>query len=202
MKKLLLTLMSVALAMSAMAQTDSLKEAYFRIKILEQTIQEQNNNINKLSADVNEVIKQNLALKKNLNLSPTIAKSKLDNGLEFRILEVTGDRESNNVNIVISANNLSNADIQSFIWTSETIDELGSGYNDKDRCVMSIDGVSDNLYKFPLPLHPNAPYTINYRIKRYNPESQYIKHLSFDVLIGSKHNPIVFENLPIKWQTE
>ena len=78
--------MSVALAMSAMAQTDSLKEAYFRIKILEQTIQEQNNNINKLSADVNEVIKQNLALKKNLNLSPTIAKSKLDNGLEFRIL--------------------------------------------------------------------------------------------------------------------
>lgn len=203
MKHLFLTLALIFFAgLSAMAQTDSLSEAYSRIKLLEQQIQQQNTQISKLSADVNEVLKQNLALKKNLNLQPTIAKSKVGDFMEYRVLEVLGNPQNGEVHVVISADNIGNMDKQLHYRGNQIIDETGKGYDDSDRYSMSVEGVRDNLTRSYLDHHPNAPYTINLYIKGYDRNAQYIKYLSMEVLDGSKHLYAIFENLPIKWTEE
>lgn len=200
MKLVLLTLLTFLFFPSVYAQTDSLSEAYSRIKILEETIQQQNARITKLSSDVNEVLNQNLALKKNLNLLPTISSAKLGDSMEYRVIEVNGNSDTREVNVVITANNLTNQDVRTHFSGNEIVDELGNGYNHNNQNYkMKINGVEDDLIRRSVDNHANAPYSINLSINNYAPGANYIKYLSLDILTGTKHNFVIFENLPIKW---
>lgn len=158
--------------------------------------------IAKLSSDVAEVLKQNLALKKNLNLDSTIAVSKPGNGMEYRIHEVTGNKTTGEVRIIMTSNNIGDKDLKFSYMDKEIIDELGNGYNGFDRSVLKLNGVSDNLYSFPLKNHVDTPYTIEMTIKKFNQEAQYIKYLSLQIMGDIRSQYAVFENLPIKWVEE
>lgn len=118
MKKLTLLLIALASVALADAQTpsDSIKEAYNKISNLENRITLQDSKINKLLQQVDEVTRQNLALKKNLNLSPTVATAKAGDIMEYRIVEVTGDPETNTVHMVMIADNISGQDKSLMYW--------------------------------------------------------------------------------------
>lgn len=206
MNKLIALSVAVAAASAmAMAQTpvDSLKDAYSRIQVLEQTVQQQNANISKLTSDVNEVLKQNLALKQNLHLTPTKAKSNAC-GVEYRVIEVTGDKNSQDVHVIMSASLIGEGNAQIMYRGPEIIDELGNGYNGRFMSQMKIEGISDDLRGHIIDFHHQTPYTIDLTINKYNPSSQYIKYISLEMFDSSSKNKenVVFENLLIKWVTE
>lgn len=200
MKKVLLLSLICLFSISGMAQNDSIAEAYSRIQQLEEKIQQQNQTISKLSADVNEVLNQNLALKKNLNLKPTIAKAKIPGTVEFRIHDISGDPETGEIHAVITAHNIGESDKKLYYSKAEIIDELGHTYNNEERSRIELAGETSNLMKESVTHHVNAPYTLDFYISKYNPEAQYIKYLYFQVLDGTKLQDLVFENLPINWK--
>lgn len=183
---------------SGFAQTEADK-VNERLEKIESKLLQQESTINSLRQEIEAVTKQNLALKQNLNLTPTIAKAKMGENMEFRVLEVTGDPDSKDVKVVISGLNNGVADKDTHFIEVSTVDELGNGYDDDGRVVISIPGVEENLIKHSAKFHSNSPYTMNMTIKKYNPEAQYIKHLDITLLDGIKHVPVTFENLPIKW---
>lgn len=205
MKQLSAILLLIAISLSGYAQSDSLSQAISRITNLESKVQAQSDQLAKLNSDLQEVQSQNLALKKNLNLKPTIAKSKIRDKVEYRIIEVLGDKSTGDVHVVMTADNVGDSDeVVIYKRDNEIIDELGNGYNDKERYIMKIKGVADNLYFQHINHHVNTPYTINLDIKKYNRDAQYIKYLSLELGkesgLGTDH--AVFENLPIKWVDE
>lgn len=202
MRKFTLLLLVLFITTIAKAQTDNLSEVLSRLQQLEETVKQQSLQIDKLTSDVNEVTKQNLALKQNLNLLPTIATAKAGDVMEYRVLEVTGDPDSKEVHLVISANVIGDSDKRISYFDAEIMDELGNGYDKRANRSMEVNGSRDDLFHNYLDHHPNAPYTIDLRIHNYAPNAQYVKYLSLDVVDNTKHHNAVFQNLPIKWIAE
>lgn len=192
---------------NAQSMQDSIQEAYNRILNLENSITLQDSQIAKLLQQVDEVTRQNLALKKNLNLSPTVATAKakdIKTGeieiMEFRIVEVTGD--STTVHMTMIADNISNENKDLKFFTNQVIDDKGHGYEnslDKERFRMKIEGQSEDLFKNLVTYPVNAPYTIDIYLYDVESDIQYIKYMTFDVAEGARHFSFTFENLPIKW---
>lgn len=193
MKRIILAFILLSLiAIPLMAQNDTIAEAIKRIEKIEQQL-------SSLNATVQEVTAQNLALKKNLNLKPTIAKAKLKD-VEFRVIEVTGDPLTKEVHLVITANNGTDTDIEMQCKGLEIIDELGHGYNDDTRKTVKIEGVTDSFIFTIINYRINTPLTIDVYIKNYNPEAQYIKHMALKAFGSSlAGDEATFQNLPIKW---
>lgn len=203
MKQILTIILATIIAVAGYAQSETLEQALTRITNLEATVNSQSQQLAKISSDLDAVLAQNLALKKNLKLTPTIAKAKLgeDKDVEYRIVEVKGDPSTNEIDIVMTAENLGNVDEKFSISEFEVIDELGNVYNDYNRCSLNVDGINDNLlFKTSLTYHPNAPLTMMFKITGYNPESKYIKYLRLTEGILSSKTHAVFQNLPINWE--
>lgn len=154
--------------------------------------------ISSLQSQLAEVLSQNLSLKKNLRLQPTIAKAKARDIMEYRVLEVTGDPSTHEVHLVISAENISGVTKEIFYNGTAIVDELGNGYNNYDRYYYSIKGVCEKFGVYTIKHFANAPYTLDLYIQGFNPEANYIKLLSLDAQCFG-HNPIAFENLKINW---
>lgn len=202
MKKLttlLLFALCIGYVANAQTQADSIKEAYSKLQILENRIILQDAQIAKLLQQVDEVTKQNLALKKNLNLTPTIATAKAGDIMEYRIIEVIGNPETKEVHLVIVADNISGEDKSISYFNIEIIDDAGHGHMEDNLFSLKVEGERDKLFKSYLDHHVNAPYTIDLYLYNCNPDIQYIKYLSLDIVDGFKHLPVVFQNLPIKW---
>ncbi len=84
----------------------------------------------------------------------------------------------------------------------EIIDDQGHGFENtlsETRSIFKIEGVIGQLLGHSINHQPNAPYTIDIYLNGCNPDIQYIKYIGLDITDGPKHNPIKFENLPIKW---
>ncbi len=148
MKKLTLILFALCIGFSANAQTqaDSIKEAYSKLHNLENRLTLQDARISELLKQVDEVTKQNLALKKNLNLSPTIATAKAGEIMEYKIVEITGDTATNTVHMVMISDNISGGEKMLHYKESEIIDDQGHGYDNtlsKTRSVYKIEGAID-----------------------------------------------------------
>ncbi len=201
MKNLTIILVFLCLCFAATAQTqaDSIQEAFSKLQNLENRITLQDAQIAILLQQVDEVTKQNLALKKNLNLTPTIASAKAGTLMEYKIVEVTGNPETKEVHLVIVADNISGEDKRISYFNIEIIDDAGHGHTQDNLFSLKVIGENDKLYKSYLDHHVNAPYTIDLFLYDCNPDIQYIKYLSLDLVEGIKHYPAVFENLPIKW---
>lgn len=204
MKHVILATFIAMMCFTGYAQSDSVNLAFSRIESLESTVNSQAKQLNKLSSDLNEVLKQNLALKQNLHLKPTIAKAIAADILEYRVLEVTGDKSTNEVHVVLSVNNIGDMDkkVVYLQKDNEIIDEQGHGYIEDNRYNLKMNGITDNLIYKRITHHPNTPLTIDLNIKRYNPECQYIKYLELVIQRDEdlKSYDIVFQNLPIKWE--
>lgn len=208
MKKQLLLLLSLIAVISVNAQSssDSIKEAYSKINLLENRLAVQDTRIAKLMQQVDEVTKQNLSLKKNLKLTPTISRAKAGEIMEYRIIEVTGDSTTNTVHMTMIADNIGHGDKEMEFASFQLIDEHGHGYENSlknERFVLRIEGEENNknVLRTLINYHPNAPYTIDAYIYDINTEVKYIKYLSFKVADSTIVNSykISFENLPIKW---
>lgn len=196
MKHLFLTLVCLFLTgLSAMAQSDSLAQAYSRIKSLEDKLEHQNSQINKLSTDVNEVLKQNLALKKNLNLQPTIATAK-SGGIEYSVVELTGDPTSNVVTgIMMVENNGLKEETITYV-KPVIVDENGVKYNNFDSFKANFDGDQSSLLNNLISYPTKVPMKIIITINGVSPETKYIKYFELVQRVGDN---AVFQNLPIKW---
>lgn len=196
MKKLILSLaIAIFSGISAMAQTDSLSEAYSRIKTLEDKVQQQNTQISKLSSDVNEVLKQNLALKKNLNLQPTIATAK-SGGVEYRIVELTGDPINNVVTGVMMVENNGLKEETVTYVKPVIVDENGVKYNNFDSFKAHFDGDQSSLLNNLISYPTKVPMKVVIMINGVSPETKYIKYFELVQRVGDN---AVFQNLPIKW---
>lgn len=203
MKRYIFIILALVIVFNANAQQnqkDSLSEAYSRISTLEETINLQNNRISKLTSDVNEVLKQNLALKKNLNLQPTINKAK-SGDIEYRIHEVNGDLKKNEVSVIFIVENTGSKSEDIDYMGADIIDETGARYSGFQTSEAFIKGTVDDILStgssrvnYPV----SAPLEITLKIYGYNKESQYIKRLEIKQRFGEN---TVFENLPIKWVT-
>ena len=207
MKKLIILLFTLGFSWSSYAQTrqDSIQEVYNKISSLENRISNQDSRIAQLLQQVNEVTKQNLALKQNLNLSPTIATAKAGDIMEYRIIEVTGDPENNIVHMVMIADDISGTDKDIHYSYFQTVDDKGHGYENtlmNQRCVLKVEGVTDQLISKMLQHHPNVPYTIDVYLNDCTPDIQCIKYFSMDISDGPKRHKAIFENLPIKWNNK
>lgn len=204
MKKIIFLIFALIsfINIKAQTQSDSIKETYNKIHDLENRIALQDTRINKLIQQVDEVTKQNLALKKNLNLLPTIATAKAGDILEYKVIEVTGDTATNTVRMVLTAENKSGENKSIFYSSFQVIDDQGHGISNsilKDRFRMKIEGETNNLYRNLLNHPSNAPYTIDVYLDEIDPDVQYIKYFALDVADGTKKFLVEFENLPIKW---
>ena len=194
-----------SLMINAQTPTDSIKIAYNKISDLENRITLQDTRIAQLLQQVDEVTRQNLALKKNLNLSPTIATAKAGDIMEYRIIGVTGDPETNTVHMVMIADDISGEDKTIRYPYHQAVDDQGHGYENSlinQKFIMKVEGVSDQLVGHMLHHHPNAPYTIDIYLNDCTPDVQYIKYFSMEITDGPKHHTAVFENIPIKWNNK
>ncbi|MBD5280374.1 MAG: SlyX family protein [Bacteroides sp.] len=182
----------------AQTEADKVNE---RLEKIESKLLQQESTINSLRQEIEAVTKQNLALKQNLNLKPTIAKSVEDGVMDFRVIEVNGNPETGDVDIILTANNLGIEDKSWGISKLQTIDELGTGYDSPEQFAISVgDDEAKNIYSSgEYNYHPNAPYKIKIKIKKFNPEAQYIKYLNMRMRHSLSNIEGVFENLPIKW---
>lgn len=185
----------------ANAQTDSISKLYNRLSQLEDLVNRQALQINKLTSDVSEVTKQNLALKKNLNLRPTLAQYKEDNLMDYRVVEVSGNSKTGEVNIIITAENIGTEDLELLASRIQIVDELGNGYDETNKNSIIISGASDNLKGLAVNFHPKTPYRINLNLFEVSPDVQYIKYLEIKFFNVRHSHKIYFENLPIKWQS-
>lgn len=204
MKQILTIILATLISVAGYAQSETLEQALARIANLEATVNSQSQQLSKISSDLDAVLAQNLALKKNLKLKPTIAKSMVYNALEYRVLDVIGDRSTGSVHVTMTVENISNEDFKrTYDSDNEFIDEYGNGYNNRERYLLKIEGVTDNLLYKSINHHVNVPLTINLTIKRYNPDANYIKYMAISLSnTGPGSTPAVFENLPIKWVDE
>lgn len=208
MKQFFTLILATIISVAGYAQSETLEQALARISNLEATVNSQSQQLAKISSDLDAVLAQNLALKKNLKLKPTIAKSVIADAIDFRILEVTGDKSTGRVHVLMSVENIGDDEVRLFFKDNEILDELGNGYDTAGRWYMKVNGVSDNIHKESLNLHKNAPYKIDLYIKNFNQDAGYIKYLGLKMndmaapLGANKNRDTSFQNLPIKWVEE
>lgn len=206
MKKLFVLWIALAVTIIANAQShsDSIKDAYSKIQLLESRWLLQDARIAQLSEKVDEVVSQNLALKKNLNLSPTIATDNVG-GCDYKILKVEGDTATNVVHILMVVENISDADRRMLYNGFEIIDELGNSYPNsvlEEKVKMFIGGGKENLIKHMYIHRLEVPLKIDVYIKTDGTDMQYVKYFQLSMFEpdDKTHISVVFKNLPIKWK--
>lgn len=203
MKRFIIMLSVVLTAGMAVAQSETVESLAEKVTALENKINNQATLLNQLQASVDEVTKQNLALKNAVKLTPTKAKAKLGQNIEFRIIELTGDKSTGTLNIVMTAEDLSGMNSKVFFTSNpEAIDELGNKYvNGSFGHIITgtIRGSSQsNIFPRIIELKSDSPYILDIKIKNYNKNAQYLKYFE----ISGEKESIIFKNLPIKWVEE
>lgn len=205
MKKLFTLLVASTCVVIANAQSAS-GSVNSKIEEIEGRLALQEEKIAKLASQVEDVTKQNLALKQNLNLLPTVASCKAGD-VEYRIVEIAGDPTAKTAHITMIADNKSDSD-REIIYKKEfqIVDDKGHAIENsssKQRFALLIEGRSKELLGWTVAHHPDAPYTIDAYIYDCDPSIQYIKYLDFNVYDSSvtrKNYTVAFKNLPIKWE--
>lgn len=176
-----------------------------RISELVASLQSAANEIAALRAEVQEVTRQNLALKKNLKLQPTIAEVSAD-GIDYRIVSVTGNREEGKVYMELLMENQGEKDQHTSYWGLEIYDETGRSYTGDDQNAV-VKGEEKDWEPHPhcfahtngsIELPAKTPVNVHIWLENVEPEMQYVKHLK---IARNGSEPITFKNLPVKWET-
>lgn len=176
---------------------DQLASVEQRLSAVESRIQSQESLINQLQTKIDEVTNQNLALKHAISLHPTIAEYTAENGLNFRLLEATGNSQKGEITLIISVYNPTKHDIfVRFINGPQMVDELGYSYNmytEQVKATIGNEGVCSGANCMP-----DTPITMEL-VYKTNGEPQYIKSFYFKGMSSFYKTDFRFINIPIKW---
>lgn len=186
---------------SGIAEAQSEEPIEDRLTKLETQLAQQNTTIANLRSEVQEVVAQNLALKKNLKLTPPKAVCKPTENLEYRLIEVTGNRNTGDVSLTISVENQGTKDTYLQYNSGTVVDETGTSYQRRmgGRNITAYPrGLKENLFHTSFDIYPNTPILLDLVISDFNPEANFIKHLQLEPPF-SHMGVVTFDNIPIKW---
>lgn len=180
---------------------DQLASVEQRLSAVESRIQSQESLINQLQTKIDEVTNQNLALKHAISLHPTIAEYTAENGLNFRLLEATGNSQKGEITLIISVYNPTKRDIETYFeFAPEMVDEQGHvyahGFGYKKDLVSESFG--KNHPTVSTILYPDTPVLMEF-VYRTEGEPQYIKTFDYKGCYKSLKTDFRFINIPIKW---
>lgn len=198
MRRLLFALLAVMMGLSASAQNDSLQIAYSRIADLEQTITNQNNTINKLSSDVQSVLKMNTDLKNTLEIGRP--KYKGNSGdMEYKVSSVNGNPDKNEVQVVIYAKNVGAKEISVDHLNPLIVDEKGVSHDKYGDFQMSMSGNDKQIANANIEYPAGVPFQILLTITGIKPETHFLNYIKLRQRFG---DDVEFKNLTINWISE
>lgn len=204
-KKLLLSIFFSGLISGfAFAQSETSIEE--RLAKLEAQLAQQNTTIAYLQSEVQSVVKQNLALKKNLFLQPTISEVKTDEFV-YKLHEVTGHKNDSTVHLVLTITNTTPQDVDNFQFqTINFMDENGIQNPSFKNFEVVVGGKNDG-YKLN-SIYSEAPTKLDIYLYKFDPSAQYVRILDGKVYnttittdrgFKDLHRSFTLCNLPIKW---
>lgn len=192
MKKLILLLALLISSCDIFAQqpelTDKVASIEAKVAMLETVV-------NAMQQKVDEVTAQNLALKQAISLQPTIAEFKTEDGIDYRLIEAKGSRQTGDIKMIISVRNTTKRDIRlQFEASADAVDIDGKSYNKFETFEKSQ--IANNHFSGITNLMPDTPVELVV-IFPAETEPSYIK--SFDLNAYNNHG-FRFTNIPIKWE--
>lgn len=144
---------------------------------------------------LSEVTAQNLALKQAISLQPTIAESKTEDGIDYRLIQAKGNKLTGEIEMIISVKNTTKRDIRlQFESSANAVDIEGKSYNTFETFEKSL--IANNHFSYITNLMPDTPVELKI-IFPAETEPAYIK--TFD-LNGYNAHGLRFTNIPIKWE--
>lgn len=192
MKKLL-TLLAIAIlwSMASYAQDSCLVN---KIAELEGQVSGIQQMIFRLQSKVDEVTRQNLALKQALHLQPTIAEATTE-GLNVRLIESSGDSITGDITFRFSVTNTTDKDILYPCRGVDIINENGYALKSDEikECIIANRPFSQSA----LYIYPDTPIEMMLTVNMED-KSQYAKIINIGS-ISSGYNTR-FTNIPIKWK--
>lgn len=195
MKTIIATMLSL-LIVTTSANADVNDEIKNEISDLKNKISLQNDRINSLDSKINEVSKQNLALKENLRLKPTIAEAKSEASVLYKLIEAKGNVTDSLINLVIIVENLSETDEQLGYLKIPTFTDENGIIHESNQCMFTLGGIK--MHQGSWTAIPNVPLRMEIGFDKINPNIQYVKLLRCSVGIGV--NSFRMFNIPIKWE--
>lgn len=191
MKKILVVVVMLLVAGSIKAKAADVNA---RVDSLAKVVMNLQNDLNTCKSQLNEVVAQNLALKNALHLKPTIAESTTKDGLNFRLLNASGNRQTGVVELEIEVVNTTKQDVGLYGKSFQIVDELGHEYTDNE--ISSEVGNSKTPIYMSANLLPDAPVKMKVFITPPQ-ECQYVK-----AFLGRRpwDDNYRFTNIPIKWE--
>lgn len=184
---------------TAVAQSETSIED--RVAKLEAQLAQQNATIANLQSEVQSVVKQNLALKKNLMLTPPKAVCKPTENLEYRLIEATGNKKTGDVFITVSAENNATKDAYMQYNNVILVDETGTSYQrrlNEEKVSGKLRGLKESLFYSSFDFYPNTPVMMDFVVSEFNPDANFIKHFQLEPAF-SHLGVVTFDNIPIKW---
>lgn len=198
---LILSYCSVVSVAQSVSSTDD------RLVKLEAQMDQQVATTTKLQSQVNEVTKQNMALKEALVLQPTISEFKTDE-LVYKLHEAVGDSTSGTVKVYMTVTNTSSEDIDNYQWESlKFMDENGVQNKSFSDYEVSV-GVNNNGFKLN-SLYADAPTQLILTLMNVDKNAQYLKIIEGKVFKATRlvngtftdfKRSFIMRNIPIKWK--
>lgn len=166
-----------------------------KVTTIESKIASLETSIASMQKTLSEVTAQNLALKQAISLQPTIAEFKTDDGIDYRLIDAKGSKQTGDIEMVISVKNTTKRDIRlQFEPSANAVDINGKSYNKFETFEKSQ--IANNHFSGITNLMPDTPLELKI-IFPAETEPSYIK--SFD-LKTYHNNGFRFTNIPIKWE--
>lgn len=191
MKKLL-TLLAIAIlwSMASYAQDTCLVNKVAELEGQVSGIQQM---IFRLQSKVDEVTRQNLALKQALHLQPTIAEATTE-GLNVRLIEASGDSITGDITFRFSVTNTTDKDIFYSGRVFDIVNENGYALKESEikKSIMANQPFSEARF-----IYPDTPVEMMFTVNLAD-KSQYAKIINIGSLGG--HHNTRFTNIPIKWK--
>ena len=191
MKKLL-TLLAIAIlwSMASYAQDSCLVNKVAELEGQVSGIQQM---IFRLQSKVDEVTRQNLALKQALHLQPIIAEATTE-GLNVRLIEASGDSITGDITFRFSVTNTTDKDIFYSGRVFDIVNENGYALKESEikKSIMANLPFSEARF-----IYPDTPVEMMFTVNLAD-KSQYAKIINIGSLGG--HHNTRFTNIPIKWK--
>ncbi len=201
MKKVILSSIVFAVSLMAHAQSTNpeveqkIAQMGNAVDSLKSTVTAMQTAMANMQVKVDEVTKQNLALKQAISLQPTIAEATSNRNINYRLIEAKGNRTTGEITFVVSV--LSTGRIEQSITLEPPvfIDEQGETHRDTKYAST----LGDNSLAVATTLFPDTPVKLILKTQADN-EPQFIKTL--DLRPGQNLNidGFRFTNIPIKWE--
>lgn len=195
--KILSIIIVVISVFPAMAQTDSVRMAFDRIVNLEKKLDQQKNIINNLRSEVQSVTRQNLALKKSLNLQPTVAEDSASSGVIVKLMQLDADSVAKTVRLTMLINDPTDKGYNMFgVSVVKFYDENGDEYLKDLALYQEEDKFGAENLCGNHSLYPDTPVKAVLTLKNITARPQYFKR----IVLRNYDRYFSFQNIPINWK--